>query len=209
MEPARLKSGHIISDIEYISSIKKKLAKLIDQSNETFCSLHIIKNKGWKARAFYDGEFYEDRQEEALTTVLQEYGYNSFLVVPFYESLLHKTMTFDVVKFPSTPEGVEELRIYGFFDWHILCGDQTEWLILLAHQYDFMIVMGKNEIFDAICSNFPSNVWTGIEEMANSNLVHPYRRFMYTNLTHHFNDTYSSAIPGEVLNIDLVRLKES
>jgi hypothetical protein len=204
----KIKLSHVVSDTEYTSSIKKKLTQFINRSGESCGSLHIVKHKGWNARAFYDGEFYEDSQEEALATVLQEYGYTSFFMVPFCEDLLDETMTSDVVWFPATPDGIEELRVYSFFDWHILCGGQPDWLILLTPVDDFMIVMGKDKIFDAICSNFPSSVWLRIEEMADFAESYSNLRFIYTNLISNLNDAYSSATPGEIMNIDLVRIKE-
>jgi hypothetical protein len=211
MEPTRLKLGHIISDRMYALSIREKLTQFIGQNYGVDSPLYVVKHEGWSARAFYDGEFYEENQEEALANVLQEHDYTSFLMVPFYEDLSDEsmTLTLDLLQEPSTYEGFEEVRLNHCLDWYILCGGQPDWLILLTPVDDFMIVMGKDKIFDAICSNFSSDVWLRIEEMSNFHKSRSNQRFIFTNLIRCLNDTYTSAISGEILNIDLVRLKES
>jgi hypothetical protein len=211
MQNSRLKVGNCIStDIEYILSIQKKIAQFIGRDNEKNSPLYLVKHQGWSARAFYDGEFYEDDQEKALAKVLQAYGYTSFVMMPLCLDLFDKSkkMVFDLLEEPSTYEGFEEVRLNHCLSWYILYGGQPDWIILLTPVDDFMIVIGRKQIFDSICSNFSSDVWTGIEEMANSDMLNSHRRFLYNNLIDNLNNVYETAPEGEILYINLMDLKE-
>ena len=192
-----------MSDEKYVLSLKDKLAQFIyweSDKEESFC---MIKHTEWSARAFYDGDFCADDQEQHLTLTLKKYGYDNFFVIPFVGSFNYYQKSFDTLFTHSRPEAIEELRIYGFYYWHVYYVGEPNVLILVTHQEDFMIVMGEHEIFDEICGYFPSETWTGLDEMANSDKMHPNLRRIYTNLINGLNSTYMSAKLGDILTIDL------
>jgi hypothetical protein len=200
----KMRFNKAVSDEKYVLSLKAKLAQCIYWRNDQEESFCIIKQAEWNARAFYDGDFYEHDQEEHLTLTLKKYGYNDFFVVPFVGSFDFYQKVFDTLCTQSRPEAIKELSIYGFYYWHIYYVGEPNLLILLAHQQDFMIVMGEHKIFDEICGYFSPETWISVEEMANSDKIHPRLRLIYANLIANINHIYASAKPGDILTIDLV-----
>ena len=200
----KIRFTQAISNEHLILSLNEKLEQFIYRRVTEQQFLCITKHEGWSARAFYDGEFYDDNQEENLVMILKKYGYDHFFALPFLGDFPGQTDLSTSFYAQSRPEAIEELRLYGFCDWYIIIAGKPNLIILLAHQEDFMIVMGEHEIFDEICGYFPSETWTGLDEMANSDKMHPNLRRIYTNLINGLNSTYMSAKPGDILTIDLV-----
>jgi hypothetical protein len=185
---------------EYYATIHKAIGGTTNSDDE---HLWLVKQEGWIAAVAYDGFFYADKDEARLVQTLTDYGYQEFIATAWSE-VRH---TPPVLALPTTVDAIEEFRV-NTFCWYVLFAGNPDWLILLAHTLDFIIVAGQPDFVQQVLGCNPDEAAKEIQEMSESKYLNPAVRKYYAHLLEQLRVVYPHAQPGEIIDLGLLQRDE-
>lgn len=193
-----------ILDFRDTVNLTIKFLTIVGQNSGDVNSFWAIKHKEWHIKAIYDGNFYEENSKLLFIETLNKYGFSSFTGVSFLQCIHGGNFSpFNMVDIPATIDAIEEFRIHSIFDWCLLFSGDPDWAILVVHSLDFILVMGKTEIFNELYTNFSKDNLNGLLEMSNSEYLGENIRDFYRHLLYQIDVTYPHAEVGDIISISL------